>query len=192
MNRPTVRLLARTLPEVDDADYSIVIFTGHGYMDADDTIIELKGEEKYNTRYLAKSGRTLILDCYRRHTTQLYEVFAESVSESLIHNIDLWDYRKFYEAQIAKCEGQRLVFYSCSEGEISNDNGMKGGFYSYNLLKVAKDWYKNNKISFDPMVLSMVQAHNETERILRYRIGTQTPQIEKPRTAPYYPLAVII
>lgn len=193
LNRPTVRTLERALIDVNAADYSIVIFTGHGYMNGTDTIIELKNGEEYDARDLAKNNRTLILDCCRKRTIGVVmEEAAKTGRIFMEQDMDLWDCREYYEAQIAKCEGQRLVLYSCDEGEVSNDDGRRGGYYSYYLLKTAKDWYKNNKNAFDPMVLSMVQAHNEAGRILRYRIENQTPQIEKPREAPYYPFAVII
>lgn len=190
LERPTKQKLDSYLAQIDAADYSIIVFTGHGYMNDYDTIIELKDGEEYNTKYLAKSGRTLILDCCRKKYNPMPDtVLAEFANKLQKRSMD--DARKYYEEEILKCGKQRLVLYSCDEDECSNDDSRNGGYYSYNLLKIARNWYENRGYTSFPMTLTMVQAHEQTKNYLKGIIDNQTPQIEKPREEPYYPLAII-
>ena len=192
LERPTKQKLDSYLTQINAADYSIIVLTGHGYMCNGDTIIELKEGEEYNTKYLAKSGRTLILDCCRKKYDFLQEsVFAEFSNKLEKRSMSIWDARKYYEEEILKCGKQRLVLYSCDEDECSNDDSRKGGYYSYNLLKIARNWYERKGYALYPATLTMVQAHEQTKNLLKGIIDNQTPQIEKPREEPYYPLAII-
>ena len=90
-----------------------------------------------------------------------------------------------------KCGKQRLVLYSFDEDECSNDDSRKGGYYSFNLLKIARNWYENKGYTLYPATLTMVLAHERTKNLLKGIIDNQTPQIEKPREETYYPLAII-
>lgn len=192
LERPTKNELRKYLIKVDSADYSIVVFTGHGYMDKCDTIIELRDGEEYNTRFLKKSGRTLILDCCRKKCDYLsHGLLMEYTSKIQKRHMDIFNARKYYEEQILRCGKQKLVMYSCDVDECSNDDSRTGGYYSYNLLKVARGWFEDKGDVLEPMTLTMVQAHEQTKRVLKSIIDNQNPQIEKPREMPYYPLAII-
>jgi len=66
--------------------------------------------------------------------------------------------------------------------------------YSYSLLRSATNWRetKNIDLSSKWATFSIVQAHQASIAIVSRLSGTtQNPEIDKPRSEPYFPIAIM-
>ena len=82
--------------------------------------------------------------------------------------------------------------YGCDIGETSGDDSRKGGYYTQSLLKACynfQDKYKNESKSY---YLSCAIAHEQAKKLVVKLKSDQNPQIEKPRSGNYFPLAIIV
>jgi hypothetical protein len=87
-----------------------------------------------------------------------------------------------------------VVLYSCASGQLSEDDSQRGGVYSYNLIDCAEKWANNNETNtnFNFDIMSVVAAHNIAKSsVERIEGDNQTPQIEKPRSTPYFPFCIV-
>ena len=61
------------------------------------------------------------------------------------------DYRRIYERAIMDCPNQQVILYSSSIDETSQDDSELGGYFAYNLLKVAinnKEEILNSRLAY--------------------------------------------
>lgn len=192
LDRPSFESLKKYMALLNDVAYTMIIFCGHGYSYQDETILELKnGCEVY--AYSLKNGakkRTIILDCCRER--------AKSIDNSIIHNlfesiekraVDGINARKYYNELISKCSNGVVVTYACDLNETAGDDSRKGGYYSYSLLQSARQWAEQS--TFTESYQSIVTAHEQAAKITKVKSNyEQNPQIEKPRSTPYFPFVV--
>jgi hypothetical protein len=196
--RPTVSQVKNALGEVKSGDYAIVIFAGHGhYSEARrSTILELRRGKEIDSMELrtGPSKQTLVLDCCRK-------IAQEQVQKRLVEAMDRkalvlnrGDCRKYYDIQIERCPTGIAVMWGCSVGETAGDDPQNGGYYSSGLLECAIDWAKNSSVNPSTSVarLSIVESHDTAVASVRQRTGgRQNPSMEKPRSEPYFPFAII-
>ena len=79
-------------------------------------------------------------------------------------------------------------------GQVSEDDSERGGVYSYNLIGCAEKWAENNETNtnFNFDIMSVLAAHDNAKRAVeRIEGDDQTPQIEKPRSMPYFPFCIV-
>ena len=198
LRRPSAAEVRLALQKVKSADYGLVIFAGHGYylQSRKTTMLELrKGEELDSMDLRAGAGKqTLILDCCRQIAleTARKAVFAEAIQKRADIRFD--ECRRYYDAQIAKCPSGLAVLWACSVGETAGDDKARGGYYSFSLLDEAETWAKDNKvdISRNISILNVVGAHDfASAQVGRLSGGRQRPNIEKPRSDPYFPFGIV-
>lgn len=196
LNKPTVSDLNKALYKLQNCEYSIIVFCGHGYysLHNDSTFLELQTDIEYNSSLLRSntSKRTIILDCCRKIYNDLPSTFDEShvlMNFSNTMTISKSVAREFYESELSKCHNAIILISSCSVDETAGDSSSKGGYYSYSLREVAKQWCRSSGTSKES--LSVVTSHNSaTSHVQQLTSNTQNPQIEKPRSMPYFPFAV--
>ena len=100
--------------------------------------------------------------------------------------------RRYYDEQLLKCPRGLVVMQACDIDETAGDDEKKGGYYSYSLIACAEDW-ENQQNGYVEKCMSVVACHNGARsRVQSLSGGNQNPQIEKPRSMPYYPFAVIV
>ncbi len=191
VERPSSIILDIIIQSMNDADYTLIVFCGHGSATEDDTIIELKKGCDYQVESL-KTGakkRTIILDCCRVIEDELYAgeienryaLLEKSSSDKMIA-------RMHYEVALSKCSTGVVVTYACDLNETAGDDSRHGGYYSYSLLKCAKEFAKDGS---GERCTSIVKVHDAATIMTQRRSGNkQHPQIEKPRSGPYFPFAV--
>lgn len=198
LDRRTVKEVKAALLNIKSADYSLIVFCGHGeYSDeTESTILELKkGEDLDSSDLRGVTGRqTLILDCCRvRAKTPLLEdrLFEAALAKSV--QLDGERCRRLYNNQINLCRPGNIVLNACSIDEEAGDDSEKGGYYSYNLIKFARKWAKElTSDASDYAILSAPEAHELCKSIVTTKSnGTQHPQIEKQRSGPYFPFAIV-
>ena len=197
--RPTKIEMANAISNHSTIDYSLIIFCGHGYfsLNKDSTILELKKNEEFDSNDLRQGAKkkTIILDCCRQVVNDI------SPDKALLTKFARTDTklnkaycRMYFENTINSCSNGIVLGYGCSKNETAGDNQTRGGYYSYSLLKSASNWFETNKISplDDFSCLSIVSAHDESIKTVKALSGNaQNPEIEKPRSGPYFPFAIM-
>lgn len=188
---PTVTEMNKSINILNDMDYSIIIFSGHGYSNINgETIIELSNDgDEYSENILKSTMRTVIIDCCRKLwiPTRLekradFMNLYESTGHSRLRELA----RIKYEDYIKNSNGMPVVMYSCSSGECANDNSELGGDYSYQLLKAGNRFVGNTSED----VLDVVEAHYIAKTELEKMNHTQHPRICRARSGNYYPFAI--
>lgn len=99
--------------------------------------------------------------------------------------------RDVYEQIIKGMPVMNLFLYSCDFGETSGDDSRSGGFYSSALLDVCHQQARENHNLGQCYYLSAANAHELAKPIVKRKKNNQNPQIEKPRSGPYLPLAIV-
>ncbi len=198
-DRPTKKQVDDYVNQLSNYDYTIIIFTGHGYYSKykDTTIIELRKDEEYDSLDLrrATNKRTIILDCCRK--IYLRVIFEDSLAKAAVRAAKTLNpnrCRIAFEKEITQCANGVVVGYGCAKNEMSGENESTGGYYSSGLLRGAKKWLENDNTDIPKYhnTLSIVSAHNKAiEFVDRASSGNQHPEIEKPRSGSYFPFAVI-
>lgn len=132
---------------LNHVDYWLIVFCGHGYVNAnDDTVLCMKDGSKVTGAQIKNMGkisppRTLIVDCCREKDELDIPLLLD---ESLFSDTDMK-----LNAQACKTLYNRILeslpsgtfyeAYSTSIGECTGDTDTVGGVYSYNLLKIADE-----------------------------------------------------
>ncbi|BAL83429.1 hypothetical protein SELR_17210 [Selenomonas ruminantium subsp. lactilytica TAM6421] len=175
---------------LDKMDYSMVIFSGHGYTDVNrKTVLELSPQDECYAEVLIHPKRTVILDCCRKiYYPETLERKATLDSLLLTENMSLvthYEARMIYEREIARSDKSPIILYSCDLDECSNDISSRGGLYSRSLIEVGCQWN-------GPGTLSVVNAHYKAIDAFNQERYEQHPQISKPRLlhSSYYPFAL--
>ena len=202
MDRPTKAGLRLKIAELAGYDFTMVMFTGHGWYsstDHDRILILRKGEEIASLALCQNARkRIVILDCCQVvHKESLLEKRAHMVcfanEAQLPRQANLENCRKLYAKQIEAAPTGCLKTFSCAINEKSTDNDETGGRYNSSLINAAEGWAIDQ--AKNPWVqdacLSIVEAHEQAAaRTRKESGGNQNPSIEKARTGPYFPFAV--
>jgi hypothetical protein len=195
--RPTASEVRLALTKLRYVDYSLVIFSGHGYYSSlyRSTILELKKGEQIDSAELrnASSKQTIILDCCRKvyppvrieeHLLKAYAAKPRRDAERC---------RRLYDEQIVRCGSSMVIAYSCATGEGAGDDSQTGGIYSFNLLYGCRRWAEDSTVGFpvEAQTLSIVAAHNLTASVVTRLRAQQHPEIERDRSGAYFPFCVV-
>lgn len=188
---PTKDEIKTALKRLSVCEYSIIVFSGHGYVDGRETMLVLSddGSEVISEYDLRQLNRTVILDCCREPIEVDKQRMVKKGS-SLI--MDSWNgvnrevARSMYENAIRDCGSQSVVLYGCSIGECAGDISDVGGLYSSELLEVGKRWHGGD-------ILSLASAQKIVKSKLQMLPDViQTPSIYKSRrlSGSTYPFAL--
>jgi Caspase domain len=197
LKSPTQNQLDSQIKKLKSADYSFVVFSGHGGHSTrrNATIIEICPDVEVDSKILRSGGskHTLILDCCR---VRVPEVVADSVmamAKSTDPRLHPANCRKYFDSGISLCPIGLVVVHACDIDETAGDTS-RGGRYSSALINAAENWYKTNTTDTSKSIarLSIVAAHEDCARRVRDLSGSkQNPEIEKPRSDPYFPFAIV-
>lgn len=198
MDRPRIADVMIAVRQLRDVDYSLVVFSGHACHSTTrgETILELREGQDLEASYLRVEDRkqTLILDCCRVYTGEdLRESLVLKAERALPAPVDGPRCRAAFEHTMQRCPVGITIMHACAEGERAYD-GVQGGAYSYSLIRSAREWAESTtcdtRSEWD--TLSVAGAHERAVAHVAQRRGQrQTPCIEKPRSGPYFPFAVI-
>jgi hypothetical protein len=196
---PTLAEMRSGLQSLKNADYSFIVFTGHGeYLPSKDTTtLELRPGVNVDSKELfdGATKRTVVLDCCRGVHVPL--ALDEAMMKALAKADSVEDKsesRKYYDKAISECPESLVVLFGCSIRELAGDDDQRGGVYSYNLIRSAEAWAFENDVDTNEKysILSVVAAHELAKSKVIQRRGTkQNPTIEKPRSGPYFPFGVV-
>ncbi|WP_196360376.1 caspase family protein [Vibrio anguillarum] len=200
LNRPTESNVKTAIYELATLDYSLILFCGHGWYSSIDraTILELRKGQELSEMELRKGGgkRTIVLDCCREvHEESIVKAAMESFSKARkISDLTPVECRKYYEKSISDASNGLIVTHACSISETAGDSTNYGGYYSGSLRECATDWLSENHtdLSKSYAAFSIVSAHEKAcELVSNMSGGRQNPQIDRPRSKPYYPFAIV-
>jgi hypothetical protein len=202
MPRPTISEARQAIRKLEACDYALIIFTGHGWYstDLDSTILTLKAGQEIDSVELQNGApkQTIVLDCCRKKYPglPLDESVLINASAALLKRassrLNHEQCKHYYNEKIKKCDPGTTILYSCASGEKSQDNSQRGGLYSYNIIEFAERWADNTEfdLSNSYYTLSVVRAHEGAKESVQRKRKDQNPQIEKPRSAPYFPFCI--
>lgn len=182
-----------SLKKLTLADYSMVVYCGHGYSRKNGvTMVELRTNCDYDSTKFNQGAykHTVILDCCRAIYEPIYESTQEryDLKDSMEHSTARNIARKKFDNAVQNCPTGIVILYACSIGETAGDDEVKGGVYSHALRSVATDWGRSNA---GLETASVVLIHNiATQIVCQESGGHQNPKIMKPRSSPYFPFCV--
>ncbi len=183
------------------ADYSFVVFSGHGYINSRDGLTYICvsdghiSEDELNT-YLYR--RTLILDCCRE--ISVTEGFIGDIGESFekgglssilgVRRTIKNPRQKFDNALAASSRGY-FTGYACLTDQLSGDNPLLGGVFSSALIRAGI--YFGSKDSYDYTWMAIKAAVQEAN----FNIGSDPFSSQQPEYVitpsnmnPTYPFAL--
>lgn len=198
LRRPSVQEVRTAIAELKRADYSLAVFCGHGHVDArsGSTILTLKRDHEVDSNELRVGApkHTLILDCCRVVAPRI--ALDEAMRKAMVAKValDPDTCRTYYEAALRECADGLIVLFACAESETANDDATLGGIYSSSLISSAQQW--SNSRGFQTAThaypFTVVRAHADAAaRVDVLSGGRQHPNIQKPRSAPYFPFGIV-
>jgi hypothetical protein len=198
MNTPKLYDVKQAIQRLKYVDYAKIIFSGHGRYSPShkSTMLALNKDEEIDSAEFRGACRkqTTILDCCRAVANVIPEErrlirLAEAVAQ-----LNPNACRQYYDERIEMCDQGFIIMYSCSEYEKSYDDSEKGGYYSYKLIESVDTMQIPNStdILTRNKFFSVAEAHDiAKERVITLSRDNQHPQIEKTKSGPYFPFAVM-
>lgn len=194
LESPTKLQLSIQLELLKSADYSFLVFAGHGGYSAYQRATTLKlnpsTDISENDLKVGAPKRTVIIDACRVHIDKqpLREAMKAALAMDSYCSAD--QSRALFERSIEASPPGLAVLYGCSIGEGAGETAGIGGRYSCALLEVAGDW-ANDYYTQRGTTLSVSDAHEKAATLVSKRSGeSQNPKGEFPRSLPRFPLAV--
>lgn len=160
------------------ADYSFVVFSGHGFISSRDGLTYLCVNNNFIDETELDTGlkkQTLLLDCCREVSFGLGESFEKGdvIQKQLLARRILNPRRKFDNALELSSNGQ-FTGYACEVDETSGDNSIMGGVYSSALLKMGKEFGSKDQPKRNWLPIR-VAHNNASTSISNNPFTTQTP-----------------
>jgi hypothetical protein len=189
---PTSSIVAKAVNGfLKGADYTFVIFTGHGFINLDDNkrqYIELEDKDIWIGNLRTSAPRqTLIVDACRGYHSPFQELLKSfsDLFEDLIG--DSTSTRQLFDNAVMRAEEGLSILYAASKNQTASDSDF-GAAYLLSLLKVAELWSKTNTRS---SVLNLKEVHEYAITYLRDNFETiQVPRMNSEKRNRYYPFAV--
>jgi hypothetical protein len=201
LDKPTAKEVRLWVTDFSQYDYTLVMFTGHGWYSSmdKDRILELKKGEAIASLELLKGTkkRTIVLDCCQRvHQESLLQKRAQmesfsNAAQGRTPNREAC--RTLFLNQIAAAGPGFVRMLSCQTGEYSYVSDSTGSFYNSSLIDCADGWATQQ--ARNPWggnaTFSVAEVHVPATAETRRRSGgLQNPDIENNKTGPSFPFAV--
>lgn len=173
------------------ADYTFIIFSGHGYINTDVRNMQylelLDGDIALLQLRTDAPRQTLIIDACRgfySHKEQLMKGLGESAERMFSSKLST---RKLFNSAVLKAEKGWTILYAASEDQTALDTG-EGAAYLLSLLAVAKLWQKQNRTEY---VLDLKLAHGLATIYLPKNFESiQIPALNSEKRLVHFPFAV--
>jgi hypothetical protein len=178
MTQPSLSVLRSkiALLKLEQLDYLIVVFSGHGGQTRRGTVVELNanGETILEQELQNIAKRQLnIFDCCRAFPQPIDEFRKGGTFSALSASADDMAYiRAKYEKRIMQAVPQQCLLYACGIGETAFDTS-EGGVYSKNLLSVGR----TNSSEY----ITVGVAHSEAKALTEKLYPKQHPDAILPR-----------
>lgn len=192
LENPTIGKVKRCIAnEFDDADYSFIVFTGHGGIDetdGQDYLEVVDGDMSLSTLLTNAPRQTLIIDACRGYFRRIPDSLQKSFSNVYEYFSGHPNTRIIFDRAVSQAEEGLTVLYSASANQSSLDTN-KGGAYLYSLLSICKEWEED--VKGKEGYLDLKNAHEIACEYLRDNfLTTQKPAMNMEKRKFYFPIAV--
>lgn len=174
------------------ADYTLIVFTGHGGTDpaSNRPFLEINflGEHVWLDELITLARQQLVvLDSCRTFAGSLGGLVTEELRR-FPSGLPAARARQLYDAHWGRCEAGRVVCFSCEAGTPSADTP-GGGLFSSVLLDVAQQWTATPS-QFE--ILPVLPAMQHCQQLMQAAAYEQHPHIWSSLTTRkhWFPLAV--
>lgn len=184
-----------TMAAHNDAEYSLITFSGHGGHDVDQgTTIAVSDDYEPSVSALRTGAprQLLIVDACRSLTE-----FAEE--PTLLEGIEkvasftpsyTQSCRRLYDSYISRAEQGRSILYSCSINQSAGES-TRGGHFARALVRLATRWARAAGRPYTATeTLDVPAAFGPTEQFVYSNHFPQRPIMENGRRRFSFPLAV--
>lgn len=192
LQNPNTALVFRAVREfLNGADYTFIIFTGHGFLNSD----------QYNRQYLEVADgnisilslrttakrQTLIIDACRGFyspSMAILKGFSDSIQ---YFDGDPYSTRQIFNNAVMRSEEGWTILYAASENQTALDTD-NGAAYLLSLLQIAENW---NTIDKKSNIIDLKMTHNYAKIYLQNNFNTiQVPSMNSEKRLSYFPFAV--
>lgn len=198
LESPSKTVVQQKLELLKSADYSFVVFAGHGrhLISTKSTIVTLQSgiEMDADDLKIGAPKRTLVLDCCRVLSARPMLESLMAKAASFAESLNSVDCRRYFDQRLSECENGLVTLHACGVGETADETSDEGGLYSSSLMGGASAWRGDQ--SFDATkhyrILSIIDAHNlAAERVKRSSGQSQNPTATYPRVTKHFPFAIV-
>jgi len=191
LNNPTKLQVLQSIRTIGVADYSFVVFSGHGYINTADNhkqYVELSDGDLSISNLVSNSKRqTIIIDACRGYYSPTTQMFSKGLSGTFENFSGRQSTRKLFDHHLNNCEEGLSVMYAASKNQSASDSD-KGGAYLFSILKVCEIWAQNDS---KKQKFSIRDAHNSGIIYMNKNFETkQKPTMHAEKRMRYFPLAV--
>lgn len=190
---PTKQALLSSLKLAKMADFSFVLFSGHGGTSTRDgqTYIEINsnGDDFPVEGLINFTDRELIIiDSCRSYYTPPTTLEGDAMLKGFNESSNLaMRYRSIYDRSIMESEFGPLILYACSKGEAANDTEF-GGVFTQSLISVGKSIERENRSMIKQPINSTFFRSSE---LVTQRYRTQHPVMSgSTKRNNWYPFAL--
>ncbi len=173
------------------ADYSFIIFTGHGFLNIDDRnrqYVELLNDNIPITNLITTAKRqTMIIDACRGYYSPTKEMLKGLTESFEYFSGDPFSTREIFDRAVLRAEEGLTVLYAASKNQTALDTD-NGAAYLLSLLRIAELWEDNDKKS---NILDLKVTHDFAAKYVKTHFDTiQIPTMNREKRLRHFPFAV--
>jgi len=192
LSNPTIRQVDTAVSAfLNGADYTFVVFTGHGYINSEDSDLQYMevrdGDISIRQLLTSVKRQTIIIDACRGYLSPSQQELTKGLSSHFENFSARQSTRQLFERGILNAEEGITVLYSASENQSSSDS-KKGAAYLFSILKVCDLWEESDKSN---SLFTLKDAHEYGTKYMKNNfITNQEPTMNSEKRMRYFPLAV--
>ena len=179
LSNPTA-LLVEQIKQIflNDADYTFVIFTGHGCINTQHQNLQYAELSDGNISILKLKTnaprQTIIFDSCRGFEQFESDEITKAIEESTKMFATKRSTRQLFDNAVSKCEQGISVLYAASEDQSASDS-KDGALYLSALIRVAEDWEESETKA---NILPINVAHNRASLFINENaLSIQVPEM---------------
>lgn len=196
IQNPTYDQLIDKMSFLEGADYTFVIFTGHGDIvqcqDLCKQYVELNDQNIWIKKLFSKAPRqTLIIDACRTYRyVEMPMLRQASINTESVENFSLKTkviYRRIFDNAVLRAPEGITILYATQKGAVADDS-RTGAVYLSSLIGGAKNWSKHDH---DSCVLPLNEANEYAKKYIEFHYESkQEPTMNLSKRTIFYPFAV--
>jgi hypothetical protein len=184
LDDPSAATVRTHIRGVSSADYSFILFSGHGYYSANrrSTIVCLRGDDEMDSTELraGASKHSLLLDCCRKVDRTVLAEDALRKMDAAARRFGVSNCRRYFNQKIEECPSGLIVLHSCDVNEAAGDDSRRGGYYAYSLIDATETWGDENQTDLTKYFASLTvpSGHDgASDLVRRLSVNRQNPQL---------------
>lgn len=173
------------------ADYTFIIFSGHGFLNVDDRnrqYVELLDENISISNLISNAKRqSLIIDACRGFYSPTEEML-KGITESYDYFTgDPFSTREIFDRAVLRADEGLTVLYAASINQTALDTD-NGGAYLLSLLRISELWEEKDKKN---NILDIKVTHDFASKYISTHFDTiQIPTMNREKRFRHFPFAV--